>query len=553
MAGSSSNSSSPSETPNPWAYSVHPSVDTLLFPLENLCFNDGGVDGNQAGTSMGSNSIASRSSLSPMKTQQLEVANDSQHWTGLDNLSRIPIREAQEEFSRPLNSEDIFGNYNFCNGGKTVVGNLTGETMSVTTSYQAPFMSNLGTQFERSPFLDNPASPLRDYILQSKPKLYSAIGSQNPSQFYMGDYLYESPGTFGTSGNQETLNYFGLYGDKKLEFLRGVDMPSAAKTPEGSKGLQGLFSKREPEVTSMILEGVLDSVFDLIIDEYGHHLFYRLIEYCNDYQIGKIVLKIISDNRSLINASFNSNGSKSIQRLIKVLKKSPFATGLTTALATGFYLLMIHNTGRHVILQCLIHLSSEQNEVLYEAAIQHFIDLATHAVGCLSLKSCISSISGPHRDRLLHNISEHSVFLSQDPSGNYVMQFVLDLHNPVITGNICRQLRGHYTRLSLQQSGSHVVEKCLDSAGMIYVIEELVTTKKLLQVAHNQFGNYVIQKALKITKCADIVLHQCLEKALEPLLPSLHSHLYGKNVYNLIKGVRPVHKKKNVPERSRTY
>ncbi|GKV18767.1 hypothetical protein SLEP1_g29105 [Rubroshorea leprosula] len=80
-------------------------------------------------------------------------------------------------------------------------------------------------------------------------------------------------------------------------------------------------------------------------------------------------------------------------------------------------------------------------QLLYEAAVKNALDLAIHEKGCINLKNFISSSRGPGRGQLLQLITESSVFLSQDPFGNFVVQHVLELEIPTFTKEICSQLR----------------------------------------------------------------------------------------------------------------
>ncbi|XP_042500707.1 pumilio homolog 12-like [Macadamia integrifolia] len=140
-----------------------------------------------------------------------------------------------------------------------------------------------------------------------------------------------------------------------------------------------------------------------------------------------------------------------------------------------------------------------------------------------------------HKRGLLDIIIENSVFLAQDPHGNYVVQHVLRIHNPFVNRRICHKLQEFYVRLSMQKSGSHVVETCAKSGGIVYVVNDLVQSDKLVEVAKNQFGNYVIQTVLKATKSSYPGLNLRLEIALQPHLAELQYHPNGRNVYNLIK------------------
>ena len=86
---------------------------------------------------------------------------------------------------------------------------------------------------------------------------------------------------------------------------------------------------------------------------------------------------------------------------------------------------------------------------------------------------------------------------------NYVVQYILRRGDLALNSKICRLLRGKYEKLSLLQHGSHVVEKCLafSPRGMLYLFEEISEKEGMLvKLARNQFGNYVVQTALKKSK-----------------------------------------------------
>lgn len=83
------------------------------------------------------------------------------------------------------------------------------------------------------------------------------------------------------------------------------------------------------------------------------------------------------------------------------------------------------------------------------------------------------------------------------------MQNVLTLKNDGMSARIVLGLRGQFVELGLTQGGSHVVEKCIDASdfGIVSVVKEIVETPQAsLNLARDQFGNYVIQRALKKAK-----------------------------------------------------
>ncbi|KAK2966350.1 hypothetical protein RJ640_002651 [Escallonia rubra] len=111
------------------------------------------------------------------------------------------------------------------------------------------------------------------------------------------------------------------------------------------------------------------------------------------------------------------------------------------------------------------------------------------------LELIVNQVASLNQDKLLS--------LAIDTQGNYVVQHVLKLQNQELTDKICNKLRGHYTDLSSKKDGSHVVKKWMTSSikGMKYAVEEFLENGRSLgQLARDQYGNYVIQRALKTTK-----------------------------------------------------
>ncbi|KAF6145018.1 hypothetical protein GIB67_013369 [Kingdonia uniflora] len=163
--------------------------------------------------------------------------------------------------------------------------------------------------------------------------------------------------------------------------------------------------------------------------------------------------------------------------------------------------LMSDSNGFNVIKHCLKILNDKDYksllEPLYAVAIKNCGELASHVTGCCSINSLINMITDPERELLITKIAKKAVFLSQDPSGNYVLQNILNLQNQEFTDIICNELRGKFTRLSKMKCGSHVVEKCLQlRSSLILVVTELLESKEIPEVANDQYGNYVIQTAL---------------------------------------------------------
>ncbi|CAL1385993.1 unnamed protein product [Linum trigynum] len=322
------------------------------------------------------------------------------------------------------------------------------------------------------------------------------------------------------------LKDHGIHQFPSLGLPKDHNFLANAKTQHGSIEIQKSLKSNDNMQLMMTYIKAVPFTVPLMMDQHGCHVFMKLLDFCSDTQLRFIMAEIVQNIASFLELSCSRSGSKSLKRLIKRLQKSPMLAVLINILANEFYPLMLHPIGSHVILECIDTLQPQQNELLYIKSIEHCLELATNEFGCIALNIFINRSNGPYRYKLLNSISNHVVYLSQDPSGNYVVQNALALENPCCNRDICSQLKGHYARLSMQKGGSHVVEKCLSSREMMeHVVEDLLHTNQLIQVAKDKFGNYVVQKALQVTKQLVSVLKKH-KYALQ--------HGYGKNVWNAI-------------------
>ncbi|MBA0639960.1 hypothetical protein Goklo_022953 [Gossypium klotzschianum] len=313
---------------------------------------------------------------------------------------------------------------------------------------------------------------------------------------------------------------------------RVIDM---AKTEEGSKDLQKLLSNSTNN--NMIFSWVFDFIVELMIDQSGRYLFQKLIESADETQLQMILEKLLVPHNYIYYASLLKYGSCSIKKLITVLEKSPLITCVIKALSDKFEKLMMDPIGHYVIFECLDVLDSQTNDPLNIQAMKHCLELVRHEQGSVSMSGFVTRIKGPRRDQLLKLISRNSAFLAQDPTGNYVVQCVIRLQNPAMNDQIFRNLEGYYVKLSTTKTGSYVVEHCLLSSGLDRVINELLRSDRLVSVAKDRYGNYVVQTALKESKKREISLHGSLVVKLEQHLKCLQ-HGYGRNVVSVLRSLQ---------------
>ena len=162
--------------------------------------------------------------------------------------------------------------------------------------------------------------------------------------------------------------------------------------------------------------------------------------------------------------------------------------------------------------------------------------MGTHRHGCCVLQRCIDHASGHQKAQLIGQITANAFSLVQDPFGNYVLQYIVDLAEPAFTDPLCYSFAGSIPALSKQKFSSNVIEKCIRGAQPVVtkmMIEEILNTDELDKMLSDSFANYVVQTALEY---ADPDTKNKLIDAIRPMLPAIRQTPHGRRIQNKILG-----------------
>ncbi|XP_028757424.1 uncharacterized protein LOC114716570 [Neltuma alba] len=308
-----------------------------------------------------------------------------------------------------------------------------------------------------------------------------------------------------------------------------------AKDQNGCRFLQRMVDKGNSKDMHIVFEGIIDNVVELMMDPFGNYLVQKLLDVCKEEQKLQIVSMVTKEPGQLVRISLNTHGTRVIQKLIETLNSRKQISLVKSALQAGFLDLIKDLNGNHVIQRCLQCLSCQDNEFIFYAAAKFCVDIATHRHGCCVLQRCIDHSIGKYRDKLVAEICKHGLLLAQDPFGNYVVQYIIEMEIPTASAKLICQFKGNYVNLSTQKFSSHVVEKCLKHVGesRSRIVRELLSSPHFEQLLQDPYANYVIQSALAVTKGS---LHTSLVEAVRPY-KILRTSPYCKRIFsgNLLK------------------
>ncbi|XP_010446265.1 PREDICTED: pumilio homolog 18-like [Camelina sativa] len=203
-------------------------------------------------------------------------------------------------------------------------------------------------------------------------------------------------------------------------------------------------------------------------------------------------------------------------------------------------------TGKYSYLVALTAFRVSRSFELVSRTLRDVIYLASDVIGCIALNQMINETKGFFRDELLYEIADNADWLSMDDSGNFVVQHVLNLHDLECTNLVAFRLHGHYVALSSEKRGSYIVEQVLESESMIalcFVVSDLMECGgfTLCSLARHEFGNYVVKKALTVTRRkgkVDLFLGLVRMLKLSPFLDLLRGSQHGRNIVAILDSTR---------------
>ncbi|KAJ2783158.1 hypothetical protein GGI15_002674 [Coemansia interrupta] len=344
-----------------------------------------------------------------------------------------------------------------------------------------------------------------------------------------------SSGNSGSSGQKHAGNKsvrrnegdVNKFANATLEDLQGTIF-DVCRDQYGCRFLQKLLEEGRPDQFETIFNEATQRFSELMTDPFGNYLCQKLFEYCNETQRTQIIRDVAP---SLVSISLNMHGTRAVQKMIESLSNQEQITYVIDALHGSVVMLIRDLNGNHVIQKCLSQLTSDNNQFIYDSVAASCSDVATHRQGCCVFQRCIDFSTDKQKLQLVNVVIEEALSLVQDPFGNYVVQYVLELGIMEYSEPLILRFVDHICGLSVQKFSSNVMEKCIriaSAATRRLLVAPLLQRDKLEILMRDSYGNYVVQTAMDF---ADQTQRLEIIEAIIPLLPLIRHTPYGKRIF----------------------
>ena len=270
------------------------------------------------------------------------------------------------------------------------------------------------------------------------------------------------------------------------------------KTHKGSRIFQNYLKNTHSDILHQIFLEVNPYLKELLIDPYANYFCRKFFTFLNQKDKTDFLLSI---ENSLIKLSTNSIGTYPIQGIIEHIGSKIEKNIIINAIKDHIEELSLDPYSSHVIEKILSCFEEEYISFIYDYISQNFLKLAYNANGICLVKKIITFT---HKIKIHEHIKtiveENSMDLIKHPYGNYVIQVLVDNWDLPEVKQILKLYDKQFTSLSMEKYSSNVMERCIEKSDDILsqYINEVCESGKIFEVMKNNFGNYVIQKALRL-------------------------------------------------------
>ena len=279
------------------------------------------------------------------------------------------------------------------------------------------------------------------------------------------------------------------------------EIPFIITNQTGCRIMTKYLPSTPSQIIHLIYKEIEDKLVLLLQDSYANNFCVQLFCYLelNDRYT---FLYIVSNNIMIL--SLNKIGTYPVQFIIGKLHSKKEKQMIIQIIKLNLLQLSLDIYGTHVIEKIIMTFEFEFIFEIFNFITENLIYLSNHPNGlCLVKKTLVLQYKKEFYQIIKQKLIDNAYELIENSYGNYALQIVIDnwMHDDII--EIFKQFFGRCSELSIMKFSSNVIERFIEKSQIFlnYFIQETCIEKKTIgMLIKNNYGNYVIQTALKYSK-----------------------------------------------------
>ena len=300
-----------------------------------------------------------------------------------------------------------------------------------------------------------------------------------------------------------------------------------AKEQTSCRYLQQIIDKNPKMGTVFFYPTIIKNITDLITNQFGNYLIQKLFSYINQNQFTDILNAIVPD---FVEISTNFYGTRVLQKMIDCINNQYQMLSLLKIISTNISELLNDINASHIVNKLLSLRQFYITSAIYEMVNRNFLTIALHKHGCCSIQKILEN-DLIFTENIIVNILNNAMTLITHQYGNYIIQFLIQSKNQMITFRLITILIPNFGKLAKLKYSSTVLEKCFeycDEQSKSYLYNVLYNKGILKSLIFDKFGNYVVQKAIDSARDEKVKFY--LLRLIAPMINDVKKENFGKQM-----------------------
>eukprot|EP01062_Namystynia_karyoxenos_P026619 TRINITY_DN20625_c0_g1_i1.p1 TRINITY_DN20625_c0_g1~~TRINITY_DN20625_c0_g1_i1.p1 ORF type:complete len:747 (+),score=251.03 TRINITY_DN20625_c0_g1_i1:207-2447(+) len=299
-----------------------------------------------------------------------------------------------------------------------------------------------------------------------------------------------------------------------------------ARDGQGIRQLMRIIQEGSDQDVAEVFDDLMGAL-DLAADLSGSQVLLALFKRADEQQRTVFCERLATD---LQHFAFNMHGTRLLQKIIETVGNHEQVQCIVQSVIYHAHSLIKDLNGNHIVQQCLQSFPPEVCQGIHDAVAPRVVEFGTHRHGCCVLQCCIECGDDAQKMALVAEVINNGLHLVQDPFGNYLLQYILEMDVDFVNVRVVRQFLGSIATLSTNKFASNVIEKCLKLAPddvRQLICDEIGDPSRLGALLQDQYANYVVQTALAYANPQQFAQ---LSREITPMMHLIRNTPHGKRI-----------------------
>ena len=304
--------------------------------------------------------------------------------------------------------------------------------------------------------------------------------------------------------------------------------------------------KNDTEYIQNFFDQIKSDLVNIIEHQFGNYVIQKFLEiliYQENKQLINRFISVIDKSDKLYEISINNYGTRVIQKTLEKLVNNTYSkietpefnNSIIKLIEKHLYDLCCDKNGNHVyqkLLKVFYYEKDNKNDFLYEYLSDISLNVALLQQGATIFSTALSLSNANQKEKICLKIIENIEKLINDKYGNYSLQAIINkLKNEKnLIEPIYLYISNNIVKLSKQKCSSNVVDTFIMKKDIysLKLVNDMIKNNIIKDIIKDQYGNYVVQKAMIISD--EETLNKIIEQ-IKPIIPELLESNIGKKIY----------------------